>query len=361
MADQSPSATAAAEQAWRTFDAVTTVHRYDPERCLFGTRHVLGGRRFAHLWPYANTWSACAALASLPSHPRGRSVMEILAGFPAGLTAYCDRPDVLDQSADPVGFASAVVPPLGDGGEAYYDDNAWIGLAMLRHHQVTGQDRLVQLGRRVLAWVLTGWTTDATWRHPGGIRWKDAPTCTSRNTCANAPTAALAVLVHQACGDPKALDWAVRIYEWTRTALLGPDDLYGDRIDPRGAVEPTRWSYNQGSMIGAGLLLHHSTGDPSYLAQAQSTAAAAVHRFSAPALGAQGAAFAAVLLRNLFLLGTVAPDPRYRQLAADFGAEQWAPGRRMANGLFRGTGSTLGRTAPMIEVYALLAGATPHP
>lgn len=340
---------------------MTRAHRYDRERHLFGTRRWFGKRRYEFLWPYANAWSACAALASLPEHAVGEDPASVLEGFPAGLTAYSPHHQAVFEETGAVGFQSAVVAPLGQGGDVFYDDNAWIGLAMLRHHRLTGDRRLVDLARRILAFVLTGWTADQAWSHPGGIRWKVAAESTSRNACANAPTAALAVRVHQASEDPDALAWAVRIYQWTRDTLLGSDDLYGDRITPGGEIEPTRWSYNQGSMIGAGVLLHEVTGDQTYLDQARATAAASVAQFPAPALGAQGAAFAAVLLRNLLLLDRVAPDPRYRRLAVDFGAEQWAPGRRLANGLFRGAGPPLGRTAPMIEVYALIAGATPHP
>ena len=52
-----------------------------------------------------------------------------------------------------------------------------------------------------------------------------------------------------------------------------------DRIDPDGAVVEERWTYNQGAMVGAGLLLAEATGDPGYLAQATATAAAALRRF----------------------------------------------------------------------------------
>jgi predicted alpha-1,6-mannanase (GH76 family) len=152
----------------------------------------------------------------------------------------------------------------------------------------------------------------------------------------------------------------VAIYDWVRDALLGPDGLYADRIAPDGMVSTTAWSYNQGTMIGAGVLLHRVTGDGRYLTQATETAAASLQRFNLEALLTQDAAFNAVFFRNLFLLDEVVPDPRYRQLALDYGEEMWRARRHPGTGLFRGQGSPLNNTAPLVELYALLAGAAPH-
>jgi ABC-type transport system substrate-binding protein len=113
-------------------------------------------------------------------------------------------------------------------------------------------------------------------------------------------------------------------------------------------------------MIGAGTLLYRITGVPSYLDQATQTAAAAVRRFSVPALTKQDAAFNAVLFRNLFLLDEVSPDPAYRQLASAYAEEMWVQSRDPRTGLFRGGASPLNDSAPLVEVYALLAGAPPH-
>jgi len=49
-------------------------------------------------------------------------------------------------------------------------------------------------------------------------------------------------------------------YEWVRTCLVQPGGMYGDHIRLHGVIDPSLWSYNQGSMIGAGVLLYQATG-----------------------------------------------------------------------------------------------------
>jgi predicted alpha-1,6-mannanase (GH76 family) len=214
----------------------------------------------------------------------------------------------------------------------------------------------------VFAFVTSGWSSDASWSHPGGIRWKMRATSPSRNTCSNAPAAQLGALIHEQTGDAVALEWSLRIYDWVRATLLGGEGLYFDRIEADGTVSYEVWSYNQGAMIGAGVLLHRITGEQGYLDQAIATATAAIKRFTVEGpLGESRPAFSAVLVRNLFLLGQVAPDPSYRQLAEAYGEQMWMRLRDPRTGLFGGDLSVLNNSAPMLEIYALLGGATPHP
>jgi hypothetical protein len=73
-----------------------------------------------------------------------------------------------------------------------------------------------------------------------------------------------------------------------------------------------------------------------------------------------GPAFNAVYFRNLLLLDRLAPDPRYRQTALAYADEMWTTRRDSRTGLFTGDMSPLNESAPMVEIYALLAGAEPH-
>jgi hypothetical protein len=290
------------------------------------------------------------------------SADSVLAGFFDGLAAYHRSHRAALSAAGPVGFESSVViPPLRRGGEVYFDDNAWLGLALVRHHEIRHDTHSLSLAGRIFEFITSGWSSDDSWNHPGGIRWKQPASNVSRNTCSNGPTAELAALLHEHTGAPGPLQWSMRVYDWVRSALLGPDGLYVDRIAPDGTCDTTIWSYNQGTMIGAGVLLHRLTDDPEYLAHATATAAAAVDRFRLPVLVNQDAAFNAVFFRNLLLLDGVVPDPAYRRLAQAYAEEMWSSHRDPRTGLFGGGTSPLNDTAPLVEIDALLAGAPAHP
>ena len=167
--------------------------------------------------------------------------------------------------------------------------------------------------------------------------------------------------IYEHTSDPQALRWAVDIYRWVRSALFDDEtNLYFDRISPEGRVERTLWSYNQGTMIGAAVLLHRATKDDKYLVQAIKTADASLGAFDMVELVKQGPAFNAIYLRNLFMLDLLVPQVGHRELATSYGDVMWEQNRNGATGLFRSGESPLNASAPMIEIYSLLAGATPR-
>ncbi len=276
-----------------------------------------------------------------------------------GLFSYAGDSNLL-ESTEEAGFESVVTPPLGSGGDRYYDDNAWLGLALVRHHELTGDRAILRLAQRVFAFVISGWSTDTTWQAPGGIRWKEATSNRSRNACVNGPAAELGARLHQQTGEGSYLDWASRIYDWTRRALLNADGLYGDQIGPDGNVTSTIWSYNQGSMVGAGVLMAERTGQVSYADHALETASAYMANCTVEDLLKQDPAFNAVLFRNLLMLDDLQTDISFRALMADYGHTMWESQRRR-HGLFAGNGSPLNNTVAMLQIFALLAGARPHP
>lgn len=347
-----------AERAGATFEALCAPRLFSKHSRLWGRRNWWLLRNNEALWPYADAWSAVCTLAACPGQLRMHSSLQ---GLFRGLGAYHRHRRAALASSDPIGFESFAVFPHGPGGDVFYDDNTWLGLALCHHHELTKSDDAANLSRRLLAFVLTGWSNDRTWSHPGGIRWKVPLSNRSRNTCSNAPVAALAALISVRDDDEAALDWAKRIYAWVHETLQGGDGLYVDQIAPDGTLVSDIWSYNQGAMIGAGVLLHRATGEADYLSAAQSTAQAALRQFSVDRLVGQGAAFNAVFFRNLLLLDAVSPVPASTTLAEEYGDRMWTERRDPVTGLFSGGKSFLNDTAPMIEIYALLAGSAPHP
>ena len=346
------------ERAFVTFDALCAPGLFSKSTRLWGHRKLWLLRNNEALWPYADAWSAVCTLAVLGGHTE---VDALLRGFLQGLRAYHrgHRSDL--AGTDPIGFESVPPFPHGPGGDVFYDDNTWLGLAICHHHVLTGSDKAAGLSRRLLDFVLTGWSTNTAWSNPGGIRWKVPASNSSRNTCSNAPVAELAALVGMRDGDETKLDWAKRIYEWVHESLGSSGGLYLDQIAADGTVLPDIWSYNQGTMIGAGVLLHRATRKADYLTRARRTARAALQYFSLDRLVGQGAAFNAVFFRNLLLLDGVSPDRAYRALAQEYGDRMWIERRDPLTGLFIGGKSFLNDTAPMVQIYALLSGSAPHP
>jgi predicted alpha-1,6-mannanase (GH76 family) len=167
----------------------------------------------------------------------------------------------------------------------YYDDMAWMGLALLGAEQAGLVDAL-PLVRELWSDIVAGWDD----RH-GGIVWRRGDTYT--NAPANGPAAILAARLHERTGAQDQLDWARRITDWLHTTLVDPETgLVWDGVHPETGEEPSRalYTYNQGTVVGADVELHRATGDEAYLRRAERTATAALSRLTDPAglLAAEG-------------------------------------------------------------------------
>ena len=152
-------------RASTTLAAIRSRRLHVRGRSLFGARRWwIFGRSYEYLWPFADTWSALCTLGSLPDQS---GALELLDTMVRGLRAYSREPEILDEAGS-AGFESVVTPPLGGGGDRFYDDNAWLGLALVRHHELTGDPVLLRLAERVFSFVVSGWSTEASWQIPGG-------------------------------------------------------------------------------------------------------------------------------------------------------------------------------------------------
>ena len=358
MADDEPAVRAA-----QTFEALTTGSALQHPQQVVGSPYVVAVTELRESLALCRYTGSPADEARSRCSPAGRRrARASLEGFLHGLGAYHRHRRSALNGREPVGFESAVVFPHGRGGDVYFDDNTWIEPP--RCAFTTEFSGMVAPSNSAVRYCVLqpGRAGRPTWRgsHPGGIRWKVPASNTSRHTCSNAPVAELAALVAMRDGDNAALDWSRRIYAWVHGTLRGADGLYLDQIAQDGTVLPKVWNYNQGTMIGAGVLLHQATGDGDYLEQARSTARAALEHFSLERLVDQGASFNAVFFRNLLLLDEVEPNPAYRRLARTYADRMWNQRRNPTTGLFSSGSSFLNNTAPMMEIYALLAGSRPH-
>ncbi|HST64002.1 MAG TPA: glycoside hydrolase family 76 protein [Mycobacteriales bacterium] len=195
----------------------------------------------------------------------------------------------------------------------YYDDMAWMAIALLRADEVAGADT-GGLVRELWADIRAGWSE----RH-GGILWRRDDPRPYTNTPANAPAAVLAARLHRRYGDPADLDWARRIADWQQATLVDPaTGIVWDGVHPAEQESPDRtlWTYNQGTVVGAEVELWRLTGDRTHLDRARRTAAAALDRFADPFGGVlpdegmgDHSVFKGILARYLGDLVRADPEP----------------------------------------------------
>ncbi|MCX7719257.1 MAG: glycoside hydrolase family 76 protein [Candidatus Sumerlaeaceae bacterium] len=192
--------------------------------------------------------------------------------------------------------------------DRYYDDNAWIVLALLEIREQTTDPLTLARAAELHRFVMSG--EDRVLG--GGIYWREKD-CASKHTCSNAPVACAALRLHQMTGRPEHLAEGRRLYDWMRARLLAPDNLYYDNIRPPDIIEKTKWSYNAALMIRAGLLLHEITGDPRYRDEALATARAAEAHWVRADTGAIAceASFAHLLCEAFLHTGRATGDPRW--------------------------------------------------
>ena len=332
---------------------------YEPPALLYQGLPKNSCDPYSCLWPFTN---AMAATVYLAASPGGRGYIPDVLARLLGLLSYADLHETSPSgTGQPPAFQSAVAPPKGPGGNTYYDDNAWSALDLIAAYRLTGSRIDLIVAQDLFNFVLTGWDTSQTDGCPGGVFWEDV-SGSQRNTTANAANAEVGLQLYQLTKDPTDLWWAAGMYQWVNKCLKSPSGLYYDHVNPGGSVNTTIWSYNQGTMVGAGALLFQITGNAGYLTAAQDTAEASVAHFGTEAtLQGQGPAFNAIYFRDLLFLNQVQANSAYGSEAQAYATYMWT--QRNSSGLFLQNGNTNGvnGTAPMVEIYSLLAGSPALP
>jgi hypothetical protein len=320
---------------------------------------LYSGEPFSYLWPFSQALAVTISMAHVPRVPV--SVGRELKARLVGLDSYLDR----NNSGAPEGiytstlaaFDGTVAPPAGPGGTKYYDDNDWIGIELVRAYRLTHDPAVLASAEAVMAFEMAGWDTNPEHVCPGGIPFSNSPENNDRNTVTTAPAAELGAQLYRVTGRGEYLQFAVKAYEWVRHCLLAPSGLYADHISPKGTIEPMLWSYNQGTMIGAGTLLYQATGNGGYLYDARQTARAALAYFTPERLGSEIPFFPSVYFRNVLYLDSVTHDPPGKRLAQAYVDYAWQH-LRLANNLFVAgspPSAQLLVQAAIAQIYALLA------
>lgn len=200
------------------------------------------------------------------------------------------------------------VLPLPKPTDRYYDDNAWMCLALIETYEVLGQSKYLDWAKETFTYVWSGWDD----KLGGGIYWRESDKA-SKNTCSNAPSALCAFRLYQKTHDRSYLEKAERIDAWLVENLQDPNDsLFWDNKRLNLEVEPTKWSYNAALPLRyrmeRSLAASHAeasgwfrTGNP--------IADSAMERWFDDGIFVDDAAFAHLLFESLLVYNRIAKRP----------------------------------------------------
>jgi hypothetical protein len=318
---------------------------------------TIGLRQYLGPAPAPGEVGSPATGPAQPGEAVGESSSETAAAAPSSSSA----PGASTASVSLRSYNGNVAPPVGPGGASYYDDNEWVGIELARLYELDHEAAALAQAEQIMAFVIAGWQTTGPGGQPlpcpGGVPFSNAANNTTRNTVTDGPGAELAVQLYKITHEASYLQFAEMAYGWVRQCLLEPNDLYADHISDNGAVQHTLWSYNQGSMMGAGVLLYQATHDGAYLYQARQTAKAALAYYPYSRLSNENPFFVAVYFRNLMYLDSVTHDQPGNLPAREYVYYAWQR-HRLSNDLFAygnpPTAELLWQAA-IVQVYALLA------
>ena len=153
----------------------------------------------------------------------------------------------------------------------YNDDITWMVLACVRAYKFFGVQDYLDKARK---------NYDAMYNRAhqrfGTLVWKQSQeNKLATNSCINCPATVAACYLAEATGDKAYYGKALTVYAGQRQLLFNPSN--GQVYDSRawtsdGAMEAdfNHWAstYNQGTMLGAAILLYEYTGDTQYLTDA---------------------------------------------------------------------------------------------
>jgi predicted alpha-1,6-mannanase (GH76 family) len=143
----------------------------------------------------------------------------------------------------------------------YYDDMEWMALACLRAYEATNDIEFKNVVDLLWTDIKAGWSNDLG----GGIWWRKDNS--SKNTPSNMPAAILAARLFRKFNNAQDLQWAQQIYEWQKAVLYDASSGWVfDNIDKNGNKNTTwKFTYNQGTFLGAAFELFKATGNSGYL------------------------------------------------------------------------------------------------
>jgi hypothetical protein len=348
-----------------------------------------GGNPYSYLWPFSRALVATLSLAGVSgSFLAGVDYASAVQDRLEGLARYWDA------TANPPAYDSYVRPPLGGGGDAYYDDNAWVALALVQHYRL-GLIRSLDRAEQLFELGRSGWDRRPGDPDPGGVLWVQQGTGLGRTNHdrgagLNAGYARLGFHLHELTGSsvydgdglvvamPSATG-ALNMVNWVHAHLDSKQrgtGLYWNVIRRDGSVDTNLWTYVQGEMIGARTLQYRITRDSRFLQQAEGIARETLATFGT--FTGQPPSFNAMCFQAMLVLSTLTRDAALKtsmlqtiQTYANWAWDSANEARDATTNLFHftsagsparagGQPAALQDQAAMVQMYALLAWNAEH-
>lgn len=150
-----------------------------------------------------------------------------------------------------------------------YDDIMWWVISLARGYEMTGNKTYRELSESGFERVWNGSETvgDKGSYDPegGGMFWMFDDPAKGKMACINYPTVIAAMTLYNTTHKETYLSKAKDVYRWSRSNIFDLSD--GKVADSKHGTGTPNWKthlYNQGTCIGAAVMLYKETGDESY-------------------------------------------------------------------------------------------------
>lgn len=208
----------------------------------------------------------------------------------------------------------------------WYDDEGWWALGWIDAYDLTGNADYLHMAQKIFADMTGGWDNTC-----GGGIWQLRKRA-YKNAIANELFLSVAAHLANRTREPELRSeythWAEREWKWFRgSGMIEPDNLISDGLSNCRDNHGTKWTYNQGVILGGLVELAHIHGSHGELREARAIADAAMvkladqngilHDRCEPKCGADSMQFKGVFVRNLAELQRRSPDRRFIEANAE--------------------------------------------
>lgn len=258
------------ERAKETYEAIVRCYRISSGTAagLFNENYPKGSGdgTASFLWPYDGLVAGVSTLHRL--------------GYEVGYKDMVDRFDAYyrQRGVLNVGAYGSSTDGKNGGGDRFFDDNAIIGIELAEAYELLKDPAYLDRCAQIVKFYKAGidntmgralWWCESNINQPGNDS-------SNKPTCANGFATWFLMRYYELCPEAEkteVLALAKDLYKWLYDTLRDPgDNLYWNSKGADGTINTTKWTYNSGAMIAAGVRLYEATGDSQYLTQAKATA-----------------------------------------------------------------------------------------